>query len=103
MKKTIIILALVGVNFGYAADKSAFKRKFERKMAAVSSTLQFGKNVSALITMEVDKSGKPRIVKMDCNQPDAGKRLKVKIENMQFNDTTCMGVHTLQLNIKQQK
>ncbi|MFI5203340.1 MAG: hypothetical protein ACHQF2_02500 [Flavobacteriales bacterium] len=103
MKKVLFVLALCSFNLAIAADKTSFRKKFERKMAAAASTFQFGKKVSANITVEVTPNGKARIVTMDCTDAKDAEKLKKEIEKMQFSDTTCAGTHTFQLNIQPQQ
>jgi hypothetical protein len=103
MKKILIVIALCGFNLAVAADGTSFRKKFERKIAAVTPAFQFGKKVSACITVEVTSEGKTRVVTMDCASPKEGEKLKKEIEKMQFSDTTCTGTHKVQLSIEPQQ
>jgi hypothetical protein len=99
MKKIILLLALCSFTATQASDKDAFLRKFERKMAAASSSFKFGKQVSAAVTVEVDANGKTRVVNMVSANEAEAERLKAEIEKMNFNDTTCAGTHAVMLSI----
>lgn len=103
MKKALLILLLCGFNLAIAADKNTFTKKFERKMAAASSQLKFGKKVSAQITVEVAADGSARVIDLQCDSEKEGQKLRTEIEKMEFSDTTCAGTHTLKLSIIPQR